>query len=971
LIGIGLFTVGANAQSTNTAPGSPGQRFRAVPIEPGGPSYVDGEILIKFRADANDSQIADVVRRASVNSARHIQTPAMRDRGDNGITRATTALPVPQALQALLNHPALEYAQPNWIYRHQEGATTPSTFDDTYFQNGALWGMYDSSHTLTVNQYGSGAVGAWIAGFTGNNQVCVGVIDEGIDFNHPDLKDNIWTNRAEIPDDTTDNDDNGYLNDIHGWNAIDDNNVIYFPGYDNHGTHVAGTIGATGANGFGVSGINWNVSIISGKFIGPDGQGTTADAIQAIDYMTKLKDMWNQNHTKGANIVALNNSWGGGGYDPLLLEAIKRAANEAILFVAAAGNGNFMGRAVNTDRTPFYPSCYDTSKVELSYDSVISVTAIDASGAKASWANYGKITVDLGAPGVDIVSTLPGGSYGRYDGTSMAAPHVTGAIALYASTHPGAIAAVIRNALLDSTMPTPSLSSVTATGGRLDIPRFLNNPVGPVLPGSSPTAPSLVKATADSSSQITLEWTDNSNNETGFRIVRAGVSSPWSAIVSAGTSSARTFLDQGLSASTTYTYEIYAYNAHGEVAASGTVSAITPALPDPAGTAAYVAKDTTTKGNWIDKYGAQGYHVILDGTPTTDIPNPENPRYPVNLTVTRNGAGIWGWAFPFSTSDTDVRDLQSTMIPGARGSGCWYSAGYFTVDLNFSDATVHRVALYCLDWENAGRRQTIDIIDPANNTVLNSQSVSSFYGGQYLIWDISGHVIIRFTCTGGVNAVLSGLFFDLPTDAPPTVSITSPANNSTVSGTMPITATASDDRGVTQVEFFANGNSIGIDYSGADGWSVTWNTGSVGDGSCTLTAKATDTAGQSTRSTGITVTVRNSAPTILHCGDLDGISKTVGSKWLATVTVTIHDGNHVPVSGATVKGAWSNGYSGTVTGTTGAAGTVNFSTGNMSTRTSGVTFTINSVSLAGYTYIATANHDPESDSDGTTITTKR
>lgn len=738
-----LFSDAANAQTTNDVSASGGQSFQVIQDQPGGPSYLADEILIKFKPGANDQLVADVVRRAVITRAKHIQTPAMSDRGDIGITRVRTGLPAAQAVQALQNHPAVEYAQPNWVYQHQGGTTAPSTFDDTYFRNGSLWGVYDGFSTVTVNPYGSGAVDAWIAGFTGSSQVYVGVIDEGIQYDHPDLAANIWTNPGEIPGNGIDDDGNGYIDDVHGWNALNDNGNIYDPIYDDHGTHVAGTIGALGANGRGVAGINWDVSIISGKFLGPSG-GTTADAIQAIDYMTKLKT------AKRLDIVALNNSWGGGGSDPALLDSIKRAADAEILFVAAAGNG-----AVNTDRSPFYPACYNTTKAGATYDSVIAVTAIDRNGAKASWANYGNSTVDLGAPGVDIWSTLPGGGYGSFDGTSMATPHVTGAIALYASVYPDATALQIKQALLSSTTPTTSLASRTVTGGRLDVVKFLNTPSGtPVVPESLPGAPTDATATVVSSSQIDVSWTANAPiNETGFKVERLDVLSlsKWSTIVGPGRTS---YSDKGLLASTLYSYTITAYNALGE---SITSASIDPVQTDPAGptpTAKFVSKDTTTKGNWKGRYGAGGYNVIGDRV-----------NYPDGLTVTPDGQSFWVWA-PFSTSTTDSRDLQSALIENARGAACWYSSGTFTVDLNFTDTSVHRVALYCLDWEAAMRAQTIDVLDPAYNTVLSSQSVSSFSGGQYLLWDITGHVTLRFTRTGGNNAVLSAIFFDTPPEPP-------------------------------------------------------------------------------------------------------------------------------------------------------------------------------------------------------------
>src|SRR5881394_1501161 len=166
---------------------------------------------------------------------------------------------------------------------------------------------------------------------TGSSDLVVGVIDSGIDYNHPDLAPNMWTNPFEIPGDGIDNDGNGYIDDVHGWDFLEGNNSIYDGTGDDHGTHVTGTIAATGGNGAGVAGVNWNATYISGKFLGANG-GSTAGAIKAIDYFSDLK----QRH--GLDIVALNNSWGGGGYSQGLHDAIIRAAKAGILFVAAAGN---------------------------------------------------------------------------------------------------------------------------------------------------------------------------------------------------------------------------------------------------------------------------------------------------------------------------------------------------------------------------------------------------------------------------------------------------------------------------------------------------------------------------------------------------------------------------------------------------------------------------------------------------------
>ncbi|MFN9629860.1 MAG: S8 family serine peptidase [Cyanobacteriota bacterium] len=345
--------------------------------------------------------------------------------------------------------------------------------NDLVYTLGYQWGMYssDSPEAIgpegTTNPYGSEAEVAWNRGQTGSASVYVGIIDQGVNYEHEDLASNCWVNPFEALD-GVDNDGNGYVDDIRGWDFYSNDNSIYDYGYDEHGTHVAGTIGAVGGNAMGVAGVNWNISMITAKFLGPEG-GHLSDVILAMDYLTDLK--WRH----GINIVATNNSWGGGDFSQALQDAMVRAAKQNILTVTAAGNlGN------NNDVFPVYPSTYNTT-AGAGYDAVLSVTAIDEFGNFLEGSNYGATTVDLAAPGADILSTLPDNSYGTISGTSMATPFVTGAIALYAASHPTALAEQIRTALLTSTTPTPSLTGITVTGGRLNVADFLDTLAPPAL----------------------------------------------------------------------------------------------------------------------------------------------------------------------------------------------------------------------------------------------------------------------------------------------------------------------------------------------------------------------------------------------------------------------------------------------------------------------------------------------------------
>ena len=429
---------------------------------PDAPDSVANQVLVQFSAGSTPNERASA--RARIRASREEVVVAAGRRGDGKgdleLLRLPPGLAVADAVRGLRGDRAVEFAEPNWIYEH--GATS----NDTYYTNGSLWGMYGDG-TSPANAFGSQAGEAWAAGNTGNGNVYVGVIDEGIMRTHPELTVNVFTNDFD-PVDGVDNDGNGYVDDIHGWDFDGKDNTTYDGSQDDHATHVAGTIGAVGGNGTGVAGVNWQVTMIPAKFLGRRG-GTTANAIKAVDYLTDLKTR------HGFNIVASNNSWGGGGFSQGLLDAINRGGNADILFIAAAGNGGSDGVGDNNDTTASYPSNYQCT-ANGSYDCVIAVAAITSTGARSSFSNYGATTVDLGAPGSAINSTLPtkqnGASYGSYSGTSMATPHVTGAAALYAASHLSATAAQIRAAILGSTVGTPSLAGKTATGGRLNVSGF-------------------------------------------------------------------------------------------------------------------------------------------------------------------------------------------------------------------------------------------------------------------------------------------------------------------------------------------------------------------------------------------------------------------------------------------------------------------------------------------------------------------
>lgn len=269
----------------------------------------------------------------------------------------------------------MESVSPN--FRRHILDTTPN---DTLFTD--LWGLHNTGQNGGTADVDIDAPAAWDI-TTGSSSVIVAVIDTGIDYNHPDLMANLWQNPGETPGNGIDDDGNGFVDDVYGINAI---TMTGDPLDDHgHGTHCAGTIGAEGNNGTGVVGVNWSVKIIGVKFLDAMGHGTDADAITCLDYLIDLKI------NRGQNIVVTNNSWGGGDSNAALESAISASGTAGMVFCAAAGNDG-----TDNDTTPHYPSSYTGSNI-------IAVTSFDHDGAQHH--NYGATSVDIGAPGIGVLST--------------------------------------------------------------------------------------------------------------------------------------------------------------------------------------------------------------------------------------------------------------------------------------------------------------------------------------------------------------------------------------------------------------------------------------------------------------------------------------------------------------------------------------------------------------------------------------
>ncbi|MFH0968622.1 MAG: S8 family serine peptidase [Methanobacteriota archaeon] len=431
-------------------------------------AYVPGEVIVRYKTTTSDYAAASIeaTRLDSLGaevtddlSAEGLKGMQMIDVGDT--------LSVKQAITELENSSYVAYAEPNYIISlsipakpeppgpEQVGAESVSGApNDPRFSE--QWDLLNTGQTGGTSGSDISAVPAW-AMSTGSSNIVVAVIDTGVDYTHPDLEANIWTNPGEIPNNGIDDDGNGYVDDIHGWDFINGDND---PMDDNgHGTHCAGVIGAVGNNGIGISGVNQKVKIMPLKFLRKDGNGDTAASLNAIAYARRM----------GADVISC--SWGGTVRSQSLADAIAATNN---LVVCAAGN-----EGTSNDVIQHYPSGFE-------YPQIISVAASDASDGIPSYSNYGQTSVDVAAPGDWILSTYPtalGYQYIKMKGTSMAVPHVSGLAALLLSINPGLTPDQLKQLIIDNADKVPAFSGKTVSGGRIDAARSLSAAGG----GPTPT----------------------------------------------------------------------------------------------------------------------------------------------------------------------------------------------------------------------------------------------------------------------------------------------------------------------------------------------------------------------------------------------------------------------------------------------------------------------------------------------------
>lgn len=424
-----------------------------------GPEFKKGEALVGLQAGTEPST---ALQGYSYQVVDH----------DLGIYKVTFESAVLGQVESLQGRQGVEFAEPNWVLSVSSPVAAPR--DPKWM---SLWGLKNYGQNSPSGAEGYeradiGALEAWSV-TKGSRDVIVAVIDTGIDYLHPDLAGNMWQNTKELTGvPGVDDDGNGYADDVYGWNFVKEDKAEPYHGQlgspdpmddNDHGTHCAGTIGAVGNNGIGIVGVNWNVQLMALKFLDANGSGSTDDAIRAVRYAVD----------NGAKV--LSNSWGGGGSSKAMEKAILYAESKGSIFVAAAGNDS-----ANNDEVDNYPSNY---KVE----SLVAVAATDNRDRLADFSNYGYKTVHIAAPGVDIMSTVPRDPterrepYSSFSGTSMATPHVAGALALLLAADPSLKdrPKEMKKRLMDSVDVLPNLTPVVASGGRLNLAKLVSGKTTP------------------------------------------------------------------------------------------------------------------------------------------------------------------------------------------------------------------------------------------------------------------------------------------------------------------------------------------------------------------------------------------------------------------------------------------------------------------------------------------------------------
>ena len=748
--------------------------------------FASDEVLVKYRATANNGRrnaivsgrAASLLRRSRSLDVDHVRLPP----GQN----------VAAAIAAFRATPDVLLVQPNYIRR----ATASGPPNDPWWLFGFLWGVERVQ-----------AQPAWSL-TTGDAGVVVADIDTGVDYTHPDLAANMWRNSGEVASNGIDDDVNGYVDDVFG---IDTANHDGDPMDDNgHGTHTAGTIGARGNNGVGVVGVTWQTSILACKFLDAQGSGTDAGAIECFDYLLSLKQ-------HGVDIRVSNNSWGAPREAQpavVLKDVIDTAGAAGILNVFSAGNAG-----TNNDTSPLDPASFESP-------SIISVGASDESDGRASISNFGVNSVDLAAPGTNILSTF-GGSYGVATGSSMAAPHVSGAAALVVARNPSISVDSLKTLLMQSADVVPQWAGLSVTSGRLNVFNAVSSSSGNDLPSVSITSPSSGSSFVRS---VTVTVSADATDEDG-------------------TISDVSFFANGVALGTDTTAP---YAASWTPAVAGTY-ALTAIATDNGGASRESAPITVTvsppAGRTNVAFAAYGAVVTASsfstGCPTTSANNGDRRG-----TSWGNGGG-WADGTPDAWPDwVEVQFNAPQMIE---------EIDLFTVQDNASSPveptptmtfTKWGIVDFTVQYWTGTAWQTVPGgTVTANNKVWRQLHFTAISTPRIRVQITKGKGSYSRITEIEAYATLGSF------NNPPSVSIVSPANDSTfiIPTTVPLSATAADtDGSIAGVSFYANGTLLGPGAGSGGTYTFEWPATTAGVYS--VTAVATD-------NTGLT---RTSAPTTVR-----------------------------------------------------------------------------------------------------------
>ena len=576
------------------AQGRPGPRSLETE-DIGGREAAAREILVRFNRPIGQGELAALGVEHDADEVESIAAGTL-------VRVHSRSVNVAALLARLIARGDVAFAEPNFVVH---ATALP---DDTYF--GQLWGLENTGQA--VNGGLPGVPGADIHAklaweiSVGSTGAVVAVVDTGIDYTHPDLSGNMWSAPSAFTV-TVGGVSITCPAGSHGFNAIamtcdpmDDNN---------HGTHVAGTIGASGNNGNGVVGVNWTTRLMGIKFLDESGSGTIADAIKAFEFAIQVKEAFAA--TGGANLRVLSNSWAGDAFSQALMDQVTDTNAHDMLFVAAAGNNG-----LSNDMFPAYPANFGVPNV-------IAVAATTNTDDRAWFSNYGADSVHLGAPGVDILSTTIGNTYAFSSGTSMATPHVSGAAALVLSRC-ALDTASLKDTLLGSVDAVPSLATRTITGGRLNVHSAIYSCLAP------PTSPTGLTATAGNA-QVSLAWT-SALGATRYNLKRGTApGGPYTPIASA--LKAVHYVDTAVVNDTTYYYVVSAENSLGASGNSNEASAtprapsdlVVSALGAPTNIAAgtQVALSVTTKNQGGGTANPSTTRIYLSDNLVQDANDPE------------------------------------------------------------------------------------------------------------------------------------------------------------------------------------------------------------------------------------------------------------------------------------------------------------------------------------------------------------